>query len=89
MDHYLKVMRAVPPPSQYNLKDPFDQEANQKRGKFNKLDKSLVKYTYLERIQMEQKNRKTPAPGEYNLTKTEDEIKDDLKVLKSKKKSVG
>lgn len=50
MDYYLKVMQAVPPPSHYNLKDFFDQETNQKRGKFNKLDKSLAKFTYLERI---------------------------------------
>ncbi len=50
MDYHIKVVSALPPPSHYNLKDPFDQEDNQKRGKFNKLDLSLNKYTYLERI---------------------------------------
>lgn len=89
MDYYLKVMKDIPEPSHYNLKDPFDQETNQKRGKFNKLDKDLIKYTYIERIEMEQKNRKTPAPGDYNLSKTNDQIQEELKVLKSKKKSVG
>jgi hypothetical protein len=53
MDYYLKVMKDIPEPSHYNLKDPFDQETNQKRGKFNKLDKDLIKYTYIERIEME------------------------------------
>ncbi len=71
MDYYLKVMKAVPPPSHYNLKDCFNQEDNKKRGKSNKIDKNLIKYTYLERIQIEQKNRKRPAPGEYNLNKTD------------------
>lgn len=89
MDYYLKVMKDIPEPSHYNLKDPFDQEINRKRGKFNKLDKDLIKYTFLERIEMEQKNRKTPAPGDYNLAKTNDQTQEELKVWKSKKRSVG
>ncbi len=89
MDYYLKVMKAVPPPSQYSIKDLFDQTNNKKKNKFNKLDNSLIKYTYLERISMEQKNKKKPAPGDYNLTKTEDQIKEELKILKNKKKSLG
>lgn len=35
------------------------------------MDPSLSKYTYIDRIIMEQKNRKTPAPGSYNLNKTD------------------
>lgn len=37
-----------------------------------------MKYTYIERIEMESKNRKTPAPGSYNLNKTDAQIKDQL-----------
>ena len=50
MDSYLKVTKDIPSPSHYNLKDSFDQEDNRKRGKFNKLNKDLIKYTYIERI---------------------------------------
>ena len=38
---------------------------------------------------MDQKNRKSPAPGTYNLNKTETQIKEELKVFKSQKKSAG
>lgn len=47
MDYHLKIMKPLPAPSHYNLKDPFDQETNRNRGKSNKMDKSLKKYTYL------------------------------------------
>lgn len=71
MDYHLKVVKALPSPLDHSLKDPWDQSVNQKRSMFNKLDQSLSKYTYIDRIEMEQKNRKTPAPGSYNLNKTE------------------
>ncbi len=35
------------------------------------MDPKLQKYTYIERIQMEEKNRKKPAPNAYNLNKTD------------------
>jgi hypothetical protein len=38
------------------------------------MDQSLGKYTYLDLIATEQKNRSTPAPGSYNLNKTGEEI---------------
>lgn len=38
---------------------------------------------------MEQKNRKKPAPGEYNLNKTDQQIKKELKSMKSKKITHG
>ncbi len=50
MDYHLKIMKPIPPPSHYNLKDPFDQEINHKKGKHNKVDLDLIKYTYIEKI---------------------------------------
>lgn len=38
---------------------------------------------------MEQKNRKKPSPGDYNLNKTDEQIKQELKSMKSKKISAG
>lgn len=35
-----------------------------------------MKYTYIQRIEMQEKNRKKPAPGSYNLNKTDSEIKE-------------
>lgn len=89
MDYHLKVVKALPAPSNYNLKDPWDQAQNQKEGNTKKIDPSLMKYTYLQRIEMEQKNRKKPAPGSYNLNKTDSEIKEQLKKMKGKKVSYG
>lgn len=75
MDYHLKIVKALPAPSTYNLKDSFDQSINKKKGPTRKINSSLSKYTYLDRIEMEAKNRKSPAPGSYNLNKTDSEIK--------------
>lgn len=50
LDYHIKTMKEIPDPTHYNLKDPFDQEANRKRGISNKIDQKLIKYTYIERI---------------------------------------
>lgn len=50
MDYHLKVVKALPSPFDHSLKDPWDQKANKKRSGFNKLDTSLSKYTYIDRI---------------------------------------
>lgn len=50
MDYHLKVVKALPAPSLYNLKDPLDQADNHKKSKFRKIDSSLSKYTYIDRI---------------------------------------
>lgn len=75
MDYHIKVVKALPAPCAHNLPDGFDQTQNKKEANKHKLDKSLSKYTYLDWIETEQKNRKTPAPGSYNLNKTDKEIK--------------
>lgn len=34
---------------------------------------------------MEEKNRKTPAPGSYNLNKTDAQVKEEIEKMKTKK----
>ena len=38
---------------------------------------------------MEEKNRKKPAPGAYNLNKTDSQIKEELDKMKTKKSHQG
>lgn len=71
MDYHIKVVKGLPAASAYNLGDPWDQTENKKEGTNRKIDPKLMKYTYIERIEMEEKNRKKPAPGSYNLNKTD------------------
>jgi hypothetical protein len=40
---------------------------------------SLSKYNYLDLIETEQKNRKVPGTGAYNLNKTQEQIDKELK----------
>ena len=76
MDYHIKVVKALPSPGAHNLADPWDQTENRKAGANIKIDPKLMKYTYIERIQMEEKNRKRPAPNSYNLNKTDSQIKE-------------
>lgn len=71
MDYHVKVVKALPAPDAHPPADPWDQTINKKKSKLNKLDLSLSKYTYLDGIVSEQKLRSTPAPGSYNLNKTD------------------
>lgn len=89
MDYHLKVVKAVPSSAEHAPADPWDQADNRKRSAFNKMDASLSKYTYLDRIAIEQKNRASPAPGSYSLNKSEEQIQNHLKELKSRKRFEG
>lgn len=53
------------------------------------MDPKLQKFTYIERIEMEEKNRKRPAPNAYNLNKTDKQIKEELEAMKTKKRKIG
>ena len=76
MDYHIKVVKALPAPIAHPPKDPWDQAINKKKSNFHKLDLSLSKYTYLDQITSEQKLRSTPAPGSYNLNKTDQQIEE-------------
>lgn len=53
MDYHVKVVKALPAPNAHNFKDPWDQTKNKKEGANRKIDPKLIKYTYIERIEME------------------------------------
>jgi hypothetical protein len=89
MDYHIKTVKALPSPFDHTLKDPWDQTLNKKKSRANKLDPKLSKTTYLDLIANEQKVRVKPAPGSYNLNKTQEEIDAGLKALKSKKRYEG
>lgn len=74
MDYHLKVVKVLPSPDSHPPKDPWDQAINKKKSKLNKLDQTLSKFTYLDQLSNEQKLRSTPAPGSYNLNKTDSQI---------------
>ena len=50
MDYHIKVVKALPSPGAHNLGDPWDQSINKKKSANIKMDPSLKKYTYIERI---------------------------------------
>lgn len=50
MDYHIKVVKGLPAPPAYNLKDPWDQTHNKKQGHNRKIDPKLMKYSYLDRI---------------------------------------
>lgn len=52
MDYHIKVVKGLPAPSAYNLKDSFDQTMNRKKNEAKKIDTNLSKYTYLDRIEI-------------------------------------
>ncbi len=53
------------------------------------MDPKLSKYTYLDRIEMEQKNRKSPGICTYSLEKSLKEVDADNEKMKKQKVSVG
>lgn len=52
MNYHIKVVKALPASSNYNLGDPWDQSLNKKSGTNRKIDPKLIKYSYLDRIEM-------------------------------------
>ena len=60
-----------------------------KQSEKTKVDPKLIKYSYLDRIEMEQKNRKSPGDCAYSLEKSMKEKDADIERLKKRKQSVG
>lgn len=73
----------------YNMNDSWDGSEERKKSQTKKFDPKLIKYTYLERIEIEQKNRKRPGIATYHLEKSEDQIKAEQKKFDQKKISHG
>ncbi len=67
MDYELKVAKEIPSAHVHGAQKEWDFTQIKKWGERNKVDPKLIKYSYLERIEMEQKNRKSPGICTYSL----------------------
>jgi cytochrome c553 len=72
MDYQLKIAEGIPSPQHYKQIRVWSARSNRSP----KIDTSLKKYTYLDLIETEQKNRKKPAPGDYKQYASDADIKD-------------
>ena len=70
MDYDLKIGKGIPSSNVHGEQKEWATEAERKKGEKNKVDSKLIKYTYLDRIEMEQKNRKSPGVCAYSLEKS-------------------
>ena len=70
MDYELKVGKAIPSASVHGAQKEWNFDKERKKGESKKIDSTLIKYTYLDRIEMEQKNRKAPGICTYSLEKS-------------------
>jgi len=85
MDYDLKVAKGIPSTFDHGENKEWNFEQIRKKNEKNKVDPKLSKYTYLDRIEMEQKNRKSPGVCAYSLEKSQKEKQADLEKLKKKK----
>ena len=89
MDYELKVAKGIPSSIDHNYQKEWESSEMKRLSNKYKMDPKLIKYTYLQRIQMEQKNRKAPGVCAYSLEKSFKEQQVQLEKLKKKKESVG
>lgn len=89
MDYELKVAKGIPSAFTHGEQKEWDFEKLKKMSTKVKVDPKLIKYTYLERIEMEQKNRKSPGICTYSLEKSIKEKDEEKEKLKKRKVSVG
>lgn len=71
------------------MTDSWDGEKDRKKSAQKKLDPKTMKYTYIERIEMEQKSRKRPGIATYHIVKTDEQVKAEQKKLSEKKQHDG
>ena len=89
MDYELKVAKGIPSSIDHNYQKEWESSEMKRLSNKYKMDPKLIKYTYLQRIQMEQKNRKSPGVCAYSLEKSFKEQQVQLEKLQKKKESVG
>ena len=78
MDYDLKVAKGIPSTHAHGAQKEWDFEKMRKNGERIKVDSKLIKYSYLDRIEMEQKNRKSPGVCAYSLEKSMKEKDEDV-----------
>lgn len=89
MDYDLKVAKGIPSPHAHGAQKEWSFEKIKKSGDRNKVDSKLIKYTFLDRIEMEQQKRKSPGISTYSIEKSLKEKDDEVAKLKKKKVSEG
>jgi hypothetical protein len=67
MDYDLKVAKSIPSTHEHGEQKSWDFEKIKKSGANLKVDSKLSKNTYLDFIEVNQKNRKSPGVCSYNL----------------------
>lgn len=70
MDYDLKVAKSIPSTHVHGEQKSWDFEKIRKSGSNLKVDRKLSKNTYLDFIEITQKNRKSPGICTYNLEKS-------------------
>lgn len=87
--HYLEDLKKMtfgPGPAAYTTIKPVPPlDSKPKKGNNDKM-KTISKNTYIDMIFHNAAKRKAPGPGEYNVIRTEEDIKKDLQKLKEKPK---
>jgi len=73
MDYDLKVAKGIPSPHEHGTQKEWDFEKMKKASMKFKIDSKLIKYTYLDQMEIEQKNRKSPGVCAYSLEKSQKE----------------
>ena len=86
--HYLedlKKMQVGPGPMAYNIVKPL-VPVNDKNKKPDKKNMNISKNTYIDMIFHNAEKRKSPAPGDYKIFKTDEDMKKELQKMKEKPK---
>ena len=85
MDYDLKVAKSIPSTHAHGAQNGWNFEELKKQGEKYKVDSKLSKYSYLDRIEMQKKSRKSPGIGTYSLEKSIKEKDEEAEKLKKKK----
>jgi hypothetical protein len=86
MDYQLKVAKGIPSPHVHGEQKSWDFEKLRKKGSQLKVDRTLTKSTYLDFIELNQRNRKSPGVCAYNLSKS---LKEKEEAMKSTKRTTS
>ena len=89
MDYAYKVAKGIPSSVAHGSLREWESERLKKIGQNNKIDSKLLKYSYLDQIEIEQKNRKSPGICSYSLEKSMKQKDEEIEKLKKRKQSVG
>ena len=87
--HYLedlKKMTIGPGPNAYNITKPLPPVDDKSKKQPDKKNMKISKNTYIDIIFKNALKRKSPAPGDYNIFKTDEDLKKEIQKMKEKPK---